>query len=363
MVQAYVTALPGTELDAYNFERIGWEMAQGSWHDVLGSFTSGALLYSWIIAVCYWMTDRSALMIQMINVLLGTLVVKNVYDLARVLWNGESAVRAAWVAACFPLMVYHSGVTLREQMVIYPLTLAAYFIARWRMSDHPGWVVAAVAAFGVGIAFHVAVFGALIYLGLAIGARWAAALRRGQVGNAAKMMLGFGLLLALLSAVLLAGWGASGKWITALTSLEPTQARQGAAPTDRTDYLRDLIVRSPVDFLWQWPIRVFFFFYMPFPWLVAGLLDLIGLVDSMLFAWIAWKLSKAWRTVWASPPARSILLLTLMLSLVFAMVISNYGTAIRHRNKLAPLYIALIAGVIAPPRRERAAVTQPEMVQ
>ena len=346
LVQAYLMELPGAGLDAVGFENIGWAWAQTTWSGLMGNFISGALLYSWIIAVMYWVAGRSVLMVQTLNVLLGTLVVYNVFLLARMIWGEAAARRAAWIAAAFPTLVLFSAITLREQMVGYPLTLGALWIARWRQTDRVGWLAAAVMAFTVALAFHTVIAGAVLYVIFAVLARGIGALRRGQVGASLKAVIGLGTVVALIALVLLTGWGASDPrwWIERLTSLDQVRGHQAGGYVDRTDYLTWLVTRNPADVVWQAPIRLFFFLFMPFPWLVSAVVDLVGLLDAMLYAWLAWHFRRVFREVWRTPHARAVFGLMMSVMLIFALVVSNYGTAIRHRGKVAPLLVALAAG-------------------
>ncbi|HYW07837.1 MAG TPA: hypothetical protein VE913_12835 [Longimicrobium sp.] len=346
LVHAYVFPLPGAGLDAVGFENYGYEWSRGSWNSLVGSFRTGALLYSWIIALLYWLTDRSPLMIQTVNVFLGTLVVYNVFLITRLLWGEVPARRAAWVAALFPTLILFSAITLRELMVGYPLTLGALWLARWRLTDRMGWLSAAMAAFVAAIAFHTVLVGAFAYAMYAVVARTFGSLLRGELGRSAKALVGVTVVVGLMAGVLLMGIGASNPlwWFSVLTDLDPVRGYQGGGQVDRTDYLRWMVMSTPVDLVWQLPIRLVFFLFMPFPWLVRAVVDLVGLLDGLMYVWLVWHAFRVMRPVWRAPAASGIFGVMMSVTLVFALVVSNYGTAIRHRGKVAPLLIALAAG-------------------
>lgn len=346
LVHAYVVPLPGAGLDAVGFEEIGYAWSRLSWNGLMNSFSSGALMYSWLIAVMYWFTDRSPLMIQVLNAFLGTMVVYNVFATTRLVWGEAPARRAAWIAALFPTLILFSAITLRELMVGYPLTLAALWFARWRLSDRVGWVVATVGALAMAIAFHTVIVGAIGYVALAVLARSFGSAARGKLGSSAKALIGVAVVAGMLGAVILSGWGAYGPayWITVLSNFDPVRGYQGGGNLDRTDYLRWMVMSTPLDLVWQLPIRLVFFLFMPFPWLVRATVDLVGLLDGLLYVWLVWHLSRVIRPVWRAPAASGVLGVMMSVTLVFALVVSNYGTAIRHRGKIAPLLITLAAG-------------------
>lgn|GEM_PF-1285166 len=356
LVHAYVAPLPGAGLDAVSFEQFGYEWSRGSWSMLTGEFRTGALLYSWLIALMYWLTGRSPLMIQVVNVFLGTLVVYNVFLITRLLWGEAPARRAAWVAAVFPTLVLFSAITLRELMVGYPLTLGALWLARWRLTDRMAWLTAAMVAFVTAIAFHTVMVGAFGYAMYAVVARSFGSLARGQLGRSAKAVVGLMVVLGLVAAVLLLGIGVADPryWTYVLTNLDPVRGYQGGGQFDRTDYLRSMVMSTPVDLVWQLPVRLMFFLFMPFPWLVRAAVDLVGLVDGLTYVWLTWHLARVIRPVWRAPAASGVFGVMMSVTLVFALVVSNYGTAIRHRGKVAPLLIALAAGSLARPRGDAA---------
>ena len=343
MLHAFVTPLPGSGMDAVGFERIGWEWSSSTWSELSQRFTSGFLLYSWIIAFLYWLTDRSPLMIQAVNVLFGTLVVFNVFRLSVLLWGEAVARRATWVAALFPTMVLYSALTMREIAVVYPLTLGAICLVRWRQSNNPLWALAAVVSFVCGISFHTVMVGAIAYTGVAVAARWVGSVVRGKLGSAIPVGIALVGVAAVGGFALATGIGSRINYFDLLESTEAIAGQQGGGVLDRTDYLRGMVMTSFTDLVWQLPIRTVFFLFMPFPWLVRAAVDLVGLVDAALYVWLSVCLWRSLRRVWAAPAARDVMLLWLSCMLVFALVVSNYGTAIRHRGKTAPLLIAAAA--------------------
>jgi len=361
LTQAYVTTLPGSGLDAVGFEAYGWAWSRDGWRGLQDAFKTGAMLYSWVIAVLYWITTRSPLLIQMVNVLLGTLVVYNVFRIARLLWGEGPARRAAWIAAWFPTLVLFSAITLRELMVGYPLTLGALWVVRWRQSGRVGWLAGVLGAFGIAIAFHTAMLGAMAYLVVAV-ILWAGrALARGEAATSLRAIVGLTGVVGLLAFVILTGWGGTDPrwWLIMLASLDPVRGQQAGGWLDRTDYLRTMVTETPIDLLWQLPIRTVFFLYMPFPWFVRAVVDLVGLVDAGLYAWLSYHLVRGFRNVWRMPAAREVFFLASAVTLLFALVVSNYGTAIRHRGKIAPLLIAVAASAFHRPPRGSQLVGDP----
>lgn len=356
LMQFYVVPLPGTGMDTITFERLGWAWSQDGWDGLVRSFTLGAWLYSWIIAVLYWIGTRSELLVQSVNVLVGTLVVFNVFQIARLLWGDKGAERAAWWAALFPTLVLNSAIILREVFVVYPLTLGIVCFVRWRLSGRMIWLPAAVGCMSIAVIFHSGVVGALAVVGATVVFEVLRSLNRARGRARFALLLGSAAAVVMLLAV--AGFVASRVNLFVLASVIDFMAghQAGTYAADRTDYLPNMVVSTPVDILWQAPIRFLFFQFMPFPWLIRTPADIFGLLDSGLYALLVFQAFRARAAIRMNPAARSVVWAWVGCVLVYGLLISNYGTAIRHRAKMAPLLIAVAAAGM--PRGVRASEEQ-----
>ena len=88
LIQFYAFPLPDSTADAVTFERVAWDMA--SQGNLIQTFTFGARFYSWIISIFYSLFGvRSPLFMQSLNVLLGILIVFNVYKITKIIYNDE----------------------------------------------------------------------------------------------------------------------------------------------------------------------------------------------------------------------------------------------------------------------------------
>ena len=121
---------------------------------------------------------------------------------------------------------------------------------------------------------------------------------------------------------------------------------QEVAARDRAVYLQGMKMYTMFDVFWQTPIRVIYFLFTPFPWMIKQFIDLFGLVDALLYVWLVVCLWKLRRFVFQNSNAKVLGLFILAGITVFAIATSNYGTALRHRAKFAPLLIALATPVL-----------------
>lgn len=362
VIDVYVYRLPGNS-DGPNWDRGAAFYARNGVAGTLEYIGSGHELYKWMMSVLYALFGRSPLMIQSINVMLGTLIILNTWRLAKELDGDEqTCVRVAWVVTLFPSMIFFSACLLREAAVTYPLTLAAVALARWYRQRRPQQLVGAFGALLVSMAFHSGGAAVLLFAGLWLSGSWlreALTLRFRNFGrNTLALVLG----LAVVGVVLASGFG-----MQKFNGLEGLESGDMAALGERQDgfahgraaYLGDLRADSPVDLIWQAPIRLTYFLFAPFPWMLAEVSDLFGVIDSALFFILVVRVVRRRKALTDRPANMLVLGVFAAMAFVFALGVSNYGTALRHRNKMLPLLLAAAAVLpLLKPARTAGSVTK-----
>lgn len=131
LVQFYFFPLPASTKDAVVFERVAWEMASKG--NLVGAFTTGAYIYSWIISIFYSLFGvRSPLFMQTANVLLGVLIVYNVCKITELIYNDKKVSKiAGFISAIYPTKALYSAITLREAFFTYFATAGMIFFVKW----------------------------------------------------------------------------------------------------------------------------------------------------------------------------------------------------------------------------------------
>jgi len=91
------------------------------------------------------------------------------------------------------------------------------------------------------------------------------------------------------------------------------------------------------------PIRMIALLFSPLiPFLVRSPAHLVGVFDALFYLFLAWNIYK-YRHLFLQQNRTAKLLLFVLLAmvLVYSLGTSNFGTAIRHRGKIAPILITL----------------------
>lgn len=340
-VQVYVAPLPDSTADAVSFERIGWEAAHAWLTGGAVPDLSGANLYSGLIGALYYFFGRVPLIPQFINVLFGVLTVLLVYKITLELNAPPRAARlAAFVATVFPTLNLYSAITLREAIIVFCTGISVYTFLKWLRSDSWGAMAVAAASLLLASVFHDGMLVvAMVYI--VFFCLYSPRHRRWRVSPP-----------RLLVAITIVA--ASSAFTPALLNKLPedssllvspeylTQFAQSRAYS-RATYLQNLAPHSVTDMVVQTPLRMAYLFFSPFPWMVSTPADLLGLADASLYLIAALYglrgLARTWRGNRAACLALTIILL--VVTAAFAWGTSNYGTAIRHRQKIAWLLIAM----------------------
>ena len=118
---------------------------------------------------------------------------------------------------------------------------------------------------------------------------------------------------------------------------------QAYSARGRGAYLSDVHIDVWLDLIWNLPLRVMYFLGAPFVWMVSQFRDLLGLLDAVVFLYIASKIALGvrQRRLLTIDVYLSIILVVAGVVAVFALGTSNYGTAFRHRAKIFPWLLLL----------------------
>lgn len=350
LIHTYVTPLPDSGADAVTFERVGWELAQGWKSGAPFEFITGAYLYSLIIGLVYFVSDRSPVLIQALNVLMGSFTVYIIAVTAHTLYNSRTARIAGWIAAFFPALVLYSAITMREVAVVFPFALSVLFFVRWLKDDRSVQLIKSLACLLVSGLFHTG----MLFITIVPVSFWLYRMLRAFVKIKKRTFVAK--VLASVLIVLLIGFplvtGAGLEKVGNLGKLiEPEYlgARHETQARDRAAYLTDLTISSPADLVYAAPAKAVYFLFAPFPWQVSEAIDFVGMIDGLCYLGLVGTGFFGLRQIRRKHGRDvywGVILLLIVAVGVFAMGTGNYGTALRHRAKLVFLFLILASPVI-----------------
>ncbi len=342
----------------------GWDSWAQVWaarglDEILANVQTGHDLYKACMALLYYFIGHSPLMVQVLNAFFGTLVILYVWKLARVMGADRGAAkRAAWIVALFPSTILHSGMLLREVAVTLPLTIGVYQLAAWHRFRRAKNAVYAAGALVVSMAFHSGAFAVILALTAWLAGSWVRALLLGRLQLVLRTSVALLVAGAVVAFAAGTGWGMEKFRHIDADDVSTLAQVQDYGTTGRTAYLEELRADSIGELILQSPIRVAYFLFAPFPWMIAGFRDVIGFADALVFFWLGWRLFRGRSILRQNKTALMVVALFAAMAFTFALGVSNYGTAFRHRSKMLPMLVA-VALVVPVRRRARALPAAP----
>jgi len=351
LLQTYTAIdLPGAGADSIMFERLGWENAQAWLSGEPGIETAGAYYYSAIIGAFYYIFGRVPLLIQSLNIIVGLLVAYLTYLLGLLLTDRRRvATVAALGAAVFPTLNLLSVVILREIFLILFALLSFYFFVKWlRFSGYRHvlgsfWAIVAMAL------FHGAML-LVSWVQIICFSFFSPKEQKFKFFNYQFMIIIVFVLLLffILSADIITYRVPSD--FTSLISVETFQKLVEDRLVGRTQYLDGFVPESHFDVVWHTPVRIIFFMFAPFPWMIETVSDLFGFVEVLIYmALLYFSIIGVKQLINTHRVAViSMLLIVITIVFMFSWGTVNYGTAWRHRAKTAPFLIVMAStGIVA----------------
>lgn len=341
-----VTTLPQGGADAVGFENRAWQHAQFGGASIMEYLRSSSDFIVLVGSVIYSVTGRQPYVLGFTMMLLGLGVIYLAYRSALELWEDENVARmVAWGAALFPQLVLHSVLFLREIPVSFCLAAASLCVVRYVKRNnliYTFWFAVWVA---VGSLFHSGVIFAIpgFLLGMLI------ARPRGEKGKFKYYAVNIGAALVLVGVIYLVnetGIGL-GKFGGSLEdTLERFERQELAGTKGGAAFPEWMRVRGGGSDAWKIPVRYAAFLFSPLiPFMVRSIHHLLGLIDGALYLFLFWGLYRNWSTIKKNRAVVVLLVVLLVLCLVYALGVSNFGTAIRHRAKMSPILLLLGAGM------------------
>jgi len=330
----YLLPNSGADTEMYFFH------ARRAAHDFSYLFVSNrAGIYSKVIGVLFFSVGAgSRLLGSYVNVLLGISTVMLVQkSMARLDVRPSSQWTVLLIASFFPNSLIMSAIFLREIFPTFFVAASLYFFLRWFQTPRARDLVLTLVMLGLASMFHSGVIG--IFLGYAYAFLFYNHGRRGFV-FLPQRILSF-ILLVGVSALAVTTFQEDifGKFqkVEEFSDIYQTaNLRDGGSA-----YLLGMEINTVGTFLMYAPIKMLYFLASPVPMDWRGPMDIFTFfADSMLYlaVVVSWFRSKRIRGSRRQLEA-ALAFMLLGAVIIFGIGVSNAGTAVRHRQKLVPIFL------------------------
>ena len=336
LIDNYITAFPLMEFDARAFEGLAWFSYENGVNIGRGAYSNYILnpLYK-LIRV------RSAITIEVLNILFNLLTNLNIYSILKNLKiKKQLLVLLIFIVALSPIsLIYRTGI-LRESIIIMFISYSLKSFITFMLSKKNN--IEALKSFiyiGLGAIFHSGVI--FITTGYLI------ALLSGK-----KNQKIFQYLILILGAIgfilfkdtLLEKVG-GGDIDTIIAANNYTSLKMAGS-----GYLQSLTTTSLGQIVAYLPLFMFYFMYSPTPDMFRGALDIISFsLNSSIYLYFTfygfylYRKVKTKLTLTEKKIVKYLFISIIFTVAVFSVGTRNAGTAMRHRDKIVPLLIVIFA--------------------
>jgi len=304
--------------------------------------------YSVLGALLYKAFGFSELILPSLNLLLGVLNTVLGSVIAYRLFGRTAASTASMLICLYPFTAINSVAAVREELSIVFFLAGLFILVGWIKSGrklnlglslpflvmaafvHPGWVAAIL---GLVIYFVWSLFGDAIR----------------TKGGAARAGLSMVMGVVMMGGCAVVLWNGvelgKGVEISAdLDSLADTvSARFQHDSSGGSAFPAFVAMGDPFTQPWLIPLRVMYFLYSPFPWDVRSPVHLLGVFAGVLYAFLTYRAYRSHRLLKREHRVRVLHYMFVMLTLMFALGVTNSGTAVRHKAKFYVLLVVAAA--------------------
>ncbi len=318
--------------------------------------------YGWVYFVgsIYYVFGRNQLLVQLLNGLMGGLTVLVIYSIAARLFDRSVARWAAVFMAFFPQMVFWSTGMYKDPAIL--LCIAVAMFAVLRASRQPVRVADGHVRRGGGRSDHAALLHRVLRRSSRRSPPSCSAQRRGGV----RMVVTYGLLgLLLFGALNVAVKRETLEQQTTYLTLERLQVtREDQAMWGRSGFGQEYDVSTPAGALATLPVGLVYLLFAPFPWSISGLRQALVVPETLVWyalmpsfvRGLAFGLKRQFRAI------LPIAVFALSLTLAYALMQGNIGTAYRQRTQITMFFfIFMAAGIVEKKRQHLDRVASLEM--
>ncbi|HEX8775527.1 MAG TPA: glycosyltransferase family 39 protein [Pyrinomonadaceae bacterium] len=334
--------------DAFTYDQYGYLLSYSWQYGTIFDdewFTAGGgggwgMIY--IVGAIYTLVGRNMLAVQFFNAVLGAATAPIIYLCAQHLFHNTKVSRtSAYLVGLYPSLILWSSQGLKDSPIIFLLALS--ILATLKLGEKLNlkyFLILLGALFGI-LSLRFYIFYMLI---VAIGGTFVIGQRAISAQSLMRqfvIVIGLGLALTYLGVSQTAS-----RQIENYANLEAVQhSRATQSRLANTGFAQDVDVTTTSGALTALPVGLTYLLFAPFPWQLLNLRQSITLPEMVIW-WGSFPLLVL--GLWFAIKYRlrqvlPILIFTVMLTLAYALVQGNIGTAYRQRSQLLIFYFMFVS--------------------
>lgn len=330
--------LPNSGSDSEMFYR--YAVAVSEYSALFTARINGGL-FSKLMGALFMLIGPQRLMGQYINVLLGLSMLQVLDDtLKRLGTKPGTAKKTLFIAALFPNAMILSAIFLREALPAFLVACSVLFLVKWYNCGKGLYMWMTLLMIGLAGLFHSGVLS--LFFGYAFIFILYDARRKAWQFNQKSIFAFIAISTLAIFAATYLGDALFGKFqqVEAWEDLYAVTNRRAG----ESRYLTGLQIQSPGQVMLYGPVKAVYFLFSPLPPNWRGLTDIFTFCfDSLLYLSVVYQAVKHRKIKTHKPLVVAGLLMITVAAFVFGVGVSNAGTAMRHRQKMLPVFLLLFA--------------------
>ena len=349
LIHFFLFTLPDGDLDAIKFEYHIWLFSKLSFVDYFNSFKTSdlALTFTWILSLIYRIFGRNPLIIQSVGMYVGLLSVILLFKISYILSKDLlKSKQSTWFFAVFPTVILYNALILREVYVMYFLLIVILNFVKWYQSKniHIGFICLLFSLplyylHGSNIIITVLIFILFFFSSFNFFINRLKFekfnLFHSQVIISTPLITLY--LFTVLPGIKIPYLGKFDDIFTFSRILFQTKVTNFGGSV----YPDWLSPESPLDFFLLIIPRLGYLLFSPFIWDLRAINHLLGFVDGLLYLFVFYWIAKGILFEKHKQIITRILIILIPLLIVYSWGVGNFGTALRHRVKFIPVFIAI----------------------
>jgi 4-amino-4-deoxy-L-arabinose transferase-like glycosyltransferase len=315
----------------------------------LSSAVSG---FGWVyfVGAFYYVFGRNQLLVQFLNGWIGAVTVVVIYVIAQKLFDRRAARWAALFMAFFPQMVFWSAGMYKDPAILFCIAICMYAVLNLRerlsVADLLRFTIAELAL--VTLRFYIAYFVAFAAV---------AAFLFGYRGGGVRSLLRFVVLLGtFLLALNLAVERETLERQTSYLTLERAQVtRTDQAMWSESGFGQQQNVSTMAGAVAALPVGIVYLLFAPFPWAISGLRQALVLPETLVWYALMPALARGFLHAirYKFRAVLPILTFAITLTMAYAIMQGNVGTAYRQRTQISMFFFVFMASGLVEKERQR----------
>lgn len=318
-----ISLSPGS--DALRFEQLAYNFYREYAFNEEANIFQSSTAYSRLIGSIYYLGKDYIVIPGLINITAHSISIVLIYMIFKQVFNTQKGIyMTILIFILYPIGMITTVTSLRESLITMFILLFTVFVLKYVQSNRIEFLLGSIITLIIGSLFHIGVI-SLIYI--VIFCMIFINKRKNLFATLSAILL------SIVSFVLITT-SENSKISAALNSNNENLNANDA----RADYLTSYSgsgLSSIIDY--RLP-QIFYFFTKPFPWEISTVQDIVGFINVFviltgLFLSIYIYIKKKNQKI------LTVILIVMIIYFTYALGTSNYGTALRHRDKISILIV------------------------